>query len=463
MARIAPLTPLRYDLGRLHGDLGRVVSPPYDVISPEERAVLAARDPHNIVHLILPEGDGAAKYAHAGELLARWRADGVLVRDPQPAFYRLDQTFLPPGAAFSPAAPIRRRGFLALVELVPFTDRVVLPHERTLSGPKVDRLALFRATRTNLSPGFMLYRDPQRQLDPALEAAEVLAEFSTPNGVKQTLAKITRPEAVRAIVEGVARSTLLIADGHHRYETALGYSHEVAAATPSALPLGEHRFFMTFLTNGDDPALVVFPTHRHAHSLAGFSFDELVRQAASTFHVEELPRGAPADVLTGALGKAKARGPSVVAAAPDGRAVLLTLRGDVDLSAHPTLSRQPAVLRKTDVAVLHAGLLEGVLGITPAAQAAKTNLWYPQDAPGALGELRAGKGDVLFLMNATPVVDVRDVAEAGEVMPQKSTFFFPKVPTGLAVHTLDPSRPVLVDAAGPALADAAVALPRGHA
>jgi uncharacterized protein (DUF1015 family) len=121
------------------------------------------------------------------------------------------------------------------------------------------------------------------------------------------------------------------------------------------------------------------------------------------------------------------------------------------------------VLRKTDVAVLHAGLLEGVLGITPAAQAAKTNLWYPQDAAAALGELRSGKGDVLFLMNATPVADVRDVAEAGEVMPQKSTFFYPKVPTGLAVHTLDPARAVPGDATGPALADDAVALVPGHA
>jgi uncharacterized protein (DUF1015 family) len=143
--------------------------------------------------------------------------------------------------------------------------------------------------------------------------------------------------------------------------------------------------------------------------------------------------------------------------------VLLTLRGDVDLGAHLTLSQQPPVLRKTDVAVLHAGLLEGVLGITPAAQAAKTNLWYPQDAAAALAELRAGKGDVLFLMNATPVAEVRDVAEGGEVMPQKSTFFYPKVPTGLAIHTLDPARTVPGGAGGPGLADAAVASVPGRA
>jgi uncharacterized protein (DUF1015 family) len=441
MARIAPLTPLRYDLARLADGLASVVSPPYDVISPEGRAALAARDPHNVVHLILPEGEGDSKYAHAATLLARWRNEGALVRDDEPAFYRLDQTFLPPGAPAG-ARAITRRGFLALVELVPFADRVVLPHERTLSGPKEDRLKLFRATKTNLSPGFMLYRDPGRTLDAPLATGEPIARFSTPDGVESVLAKVRAPDAVRAIVEGVSRSTLLIADGHHRYETALRYSQEIGAAHPSASTRAEHRFFMTFLTNGDDPDLVVFPTHRHVHSLAAFSYDEMLRRSAGAFTVAELPPGAGADTLLEALRAAKRSGPSVVAAARDGRAALLTLRGDVDLGAHPTLGRHPAVLRKTDVAVLHAGVLEHVLGITPEAQAAKTNLWYPQDAAAALAELRAGRGDVLFLMNATPVADVREVAEAGEVMPQKSTFFHPKVPTGLAIHTLDPSREV---------------------
>jgi len=441
MTDIAPLTPLRYDLGRLRAGLASVVSPPYDVISPADRAALAARDEHNVVRLILPEGDGDAKYAHAAELLARWCGEGVLVRDPEQAFYRLDQTFVPPASAGA-GAPITRRGFLALVRLVPFSDRVVLPHERTLSGPKEDRLKLFRATRTNLSPGFMLYRDARADLDAPLDTGDVLAEFSTPDGVHHVLAKVREPDAVRAIVEGIGRSTLLIADGHHRYETALGYSREVDAAHPDAAARAEHRYFMTFLVNGDDPELVVFPTHRHVHSLPSASFDDLVRRAAGTFAVEDLARGVDADAIGEALRRSARRGPSVVAASPDGRAAVLTLRGDLDLAAHPTLGPKLPVLRKTDVTVLHAGILEHILGITPEAQAAKTNLWYPQDARGALAELRAGKGDLLFLMNATPVAQVRDVAEAGEVMPQKSTFFYPKIPTGLAVHTLDPARAI---------------------
>jgi uncharacterized protein (DUF1015 family) len=445
MAEIAPLTPLRYDLSRLKGGLGAVVAPPYDVISPQQRAALAASDPHNVVRLILPEGEGDARYANAADLLGRWRAEGVLVRDEEPAFYRYDQTFRAPGqAAGTPAT--KRRGFLALVRLTPFAERIVLPHERTLSGPKEDRLKLFRSTRANLSPGFMLYRDARRELDAPLDTAELLAEFSTADGVHHALSKVRGRDALQAIVLGVARSTLLIADGHHRYETAVRYSEEAAAAAGEvgarAAGRGEHRYFMTFLANGDDPDLVVFPTHRHVHSLASFSFDDLMSRSQDFFVVETLAPGVTADIVLEGLRRAGERGPSVAACAVDGRVALLTLRDDVDLDAHPTLGGKPAVLRRTDVTVLHAGILEGVLGITPEAQAAKTNLWYPQDAGEALRELRAGRGQALFLMNATPVRQVREVAEAGEIMPQKSTFFYPKVATGLALHTLEPGRNV---------------------
>lgn len=438
MAEISPLTPLRYDLARLGAGLAQVVSPPYDVISSQERAALAARDPHNIVHLILPEGDSESRYANAGALLARWVEQGVLVRDPEPAFYRLDQTFAPPGGG---GTTITRRGFLALVKLVPFAKRVVLPHERTLSGPKEDRLRLFRATHANLSPGFMLYRDPRREFEGPLEEGERIAEYATPDGDLHVLAKVRKESAVRAIVEAMSHKTLLIADGHHRYETALRHSEEVSAACPDSAARAEHRYFMTFLVSSDDPNLVVFPTHRQVHSLASFSFDKLVRLAQETFAVDELPRGADARLILDALRRAAGAGsPSVAAAAADGRAVVLTLRRDVDLEKHPTLGAIPKVLRGVDAVVLHAGVLEPILGISPSAQAAKTNLAYPQDARAALAALRGGQGDVLFLMNATPVAQVHEVAEAGEVMPQKSTFFYPKVPTGLAIHTLDPAR-----------------------
>lgn len=439
MAEIAPLTPLRYALGKTPSAISSVVAPPYDVISPEQRAELAARDPHNVVRLILPEGEGDTKYANAAALLERWVESSVLVRDPEPAFYRYDQSFLPPGGV---GHAIRRRGFLALVRLVPLSAGIVLPHERTLTGPKEDRLKLFRATRTNLSPGFMLYRDANGLIDQPLQSAQPLAEFSTPDGIHHALAKVTAPDAIAAITEGVARSTLLIADGHHRYETALRYAEEVSSANPGAGDRAEHRYFMTFLANGDDPNLVVFPTHRVVHSLPTFSYDGLLTRAADWFSVTPLARAVDAPAALAALGDAGKVAPSFVAVASDGRAALLSLRSDVDVARHPTLGERPAVLQRTDVAILHSAILEHVLGITKEAQAAKTNLLYPQDAAHAMRDVRAGQAQVVFLMNATPVKDVRRVAEAGEVMPQKSTFFHPKVLTGLAIHTLDPSREV---------------------
>jgi uncharacterized protein (DUF1015 family) len=460
MAEIAPLTPLRYDLARLAaGDsdpnaqgLAAVVAPPYDVIDASQRAELAARHPNNVVKLILPDGEGDAKYGHAADLLDSWRNEGALVRDDVPAFYRYDQTFTPPGLAGAGAGgltakPIRRRGFLGLVKLVELDKGIVLPHERTLSGPKEDRLKLFRSTRTNLSPGFMLYRDPAGALDAALERATDLTSFRTADGIEHSLAKITDAGAIRTIVEGVAKSSLLIADGHHRYETALRYSKEAAetARTGAAnhpVARGEHLYFMVFFTNGDDPNLVVFPTHRHVHSLPSFDFEALLKGAGELFDVKALPGGASAEMLTAELAAAGKSGPSLVACSGDGRAALFTLKKDADLAAHPILGKRPDPLRRTDVALLHMGLLEPVLKITPEAQAAKTNIYYPQDAAASLRELRSGKGQVLFLMNATPVAQVREVAEAGEVMPQKSTFFYPKVLTGLCIHTLEPDRAV---------------------
>ena len=431
MAEIAPLTPLRYDLNHFPGGLAPVVAPPYDVIDAAHRAELAARHPNNVVKLILPDGEGDAKYANAKALYDSWRAEGILVRDDEPAFYRYDQTFTPPGGGRERT----RRGFLGLVKLVGLDEGIVLPHERTLSGPREDRFKLFKATRTNFSPGFVLYRDPARALDAALATAKPLTELATPDGVKHALAKVTDRDAMRAIIEGVASSSLLIADGHHRYETALRYAREASEATA---PRPERDFFLEFFANGDDPDLMVFPTHRHIHSLPRFDFVEAQAGASALFDVTPLPPGASAEVYTDAL--ADTARPSLVMCAGDARAVLLVLKENADLSAHPVLGKRAVALRMTDVALLHMGILEPVLGITPELQAAKANIWYQQDPAAALRELKSGKGQALFLMRGTPVAQVREVAEAGEVMPQKSTFFYPKVLTGLCIHTLEPDR-----------------------
>lgn len=434
MLDIAPLKPLRYAPSALE----RVVAPPYDVIDAAMRARLGARDPHNVVHIDLPEGEGDARYTHARELFQRWQDEGVLVRDETPSYFRYAQTFEPPGGG----ERLTRKGFFALVKAVPYSARAVLPHERTLTGPKLDRIALSRTTRATLSPQFMLYSDPSRRLDVELDSGEPLAEFSTDDGIAHRLSRISDPARVRFITEALSSGTLLIADGHHRYETAVALAAEFdQAARGSGRPVSpraEYLYTFAFLANGDDPSLVVFATHRLIHSLASFDFGALLDKAKGLFDVSPVSGGLDAARRALEITEQSA----VCAVAPGGKAALLVLRNDADLGKHPVLGKRPQVLRGTAVTLLHDGILEHLLGITPEAQAAKTNIRYLQDPRDGVRALDAGEGQVLFLMNPTKVSTVRSVAEAGEVMPQKSTFFYPKVPSGLFFHTLLAEREV---------------------
>lgn len=434
MLDIAPLWPLRYRTT----SLGEVISPPYDVINPELRKRLGERHPHNVVHIDLPEGEGDAKYQRAKELFEVWQREGVLIREEQPAFFRYTQTFTPPGGG----RRITRRGFFAAVRAVPFSDRVVLPHERTLDGPKLDRIRLTRATRAALSPQFMLYSDPGSTLDPLLDAGGPVTELVTDDGIEHHLSPVRDPAAVATIRRTLRDGTLLIADGHHRYETAVAISGEFQAeARAGHAPVNEraeYLFTFAFLANGDDPGLVVFPTHRLVHSLGQFDWDALLSRAGDVFSVS-----AHTGSIENLLARlAEQKSPAVAAVASGGRAALLVLRPEARLAEHPVLSHRPEVLRATDVVLLHDGILEHILGISPDAQAKKTNLRYLQEPRAGLEVLDRGQGQVLFLMNATDVATVRRVAEAGEVMPQKSTFFYPKVPTGLFFHTLYAERSI---------------------
>ena len=306
-------------------------------------------------------------------------------------------------------APSRGAASSALVELAPFADRVVLPHERTLSGPKEDRLKLFRATRTNLSPGFMLYRDPARALDAPLATGEPIADFTTADGVHHVLAKVRAPDALRADRRG------------HREVHAPHRRRAPPLRDGAPLLAGGGRSASGRVAARRAPLLHDVPRERRRpepRRLSRRTATSTRSRASPSTSCSLAPRARSRSTSlppSGARPRCSRRcarrrangtdGAGRRSSRPraDGRAALLTLRGDVDLAAHPTLGRHPAVLRKTDVAVLHSGLLEHVLGITPEAQAAKTNLWYPQDAAAALAELRGGKGHVLFLMNATPV------------------------------------------------------------
>jgi uncharacterized protein (DUF1015 family) len=434
MADISPLTPLRY----APQVLADVVAPPYDVIDAELRKQLGARHPTNVVHIDLPEGEGDARYVNARGLFQEWQRTGVLVREEVPSFFRYAQTFDPPGGG----ARITRKGFFALVRAVPYEARQVLPHERTLTGAKLDRIALSRATRAMLSPQFMLYSDPARSLDADLDSGAPFADFRTDDGIEHRLWRISDPAAIERITRAIGGGTLLIADGHHRYETAVAMARELdeeaRAGGLSPSPEAEHHFTFALLANGDDPGLVVFATHRLVHSLPTFDLDGLLSRASELFEVRPMDQGLP--LAERAL--AGEERPAVAVVAKGGRAALLILRDGVDLARHPVLGQRPAVIRETAVALLHDGILEALLGITKEAQAAKTNLRYVQDPRQGVAALEAGTAQALFLMNPTPVSTVRRVAEAGEVMPQKSTFFYPKVPSGLFFHTLLPERHV---------------------
>jgi uncharacterized protein (DUF1015 family) len=445
MAEIAPFRGILYDLAKA-GAADKLLAPPYDVISDEDRAKLAALDAHNCVHLILPKdasgGDSDGKYQEAARALDAWLDQGVLRRDDAPALYRYHQIFREPGATSSPssARSFTRKGFICRIKLRRFDEGVVLPHERTLAGPKADRLKLKRATRCHLSQVFGLYSDPERATDAPFDALEKQApvlEGTTGDGVTQRLWRLTDAALQNKVVAALADKKIYIADGHHRYETMLALRDELRAEARS--PRSSVEYGTIFLANMDDPGLLVFPTHRLVHGLPTFDFEKLVEGARAFFTSDEL-KVTNAQAVRHELEERGRRAPTI-AAARGNRIVYLTLRSDVDLERVPSL-RGPAVLRKLDVTLLHALVIEHVLGIDRAAQERQTNLRYLKDTAAALSSASAPDVQVVFLMNPTPVAQVKAVADAGEVMPQKSTFFYPKLASGLVLNPIIPSEEV---------------------
>lgn len=423
MAEIAPFRGILYDTAHVRGD--DVLAPPYDVIDAAMRRALSQKSDRNCVGLILPEGEGDDKYTAAAHTMAAWLKDGTLRRDPVPAFYRYHQQF---SVAELGAAVVTRRGFIAQVKLHDFADGVILRHEKTLSGPKADRLKLMTATEAHLSQIFALYADPAGVIDDALAAVDCevpVLDATTDDGTRHLLWRVTDPAAIARVTGEMAQKSLYIADGHHRYETMLALRDRFG---------GPAAFGTMFLANMDDPGLVVLPTHRLVFGLASFSADALLADMAAWFSCEPLERTDDATFVLAELAKAGAVRPSLAAIFPDGRGVLCSLRADFDAAA-AGLDVHPAVAR-LDVTLLHSLILERSLGITPKAQEAQAHLSYFKDTGDALARIAAGKGQVCFVMNATPVDQVTAVADAGQVMPQKSTFFYPKIASGIVFRSL---------------------------
>jgi uncharacterized protein (DUF1015 family) len=416
MAQIKPLTALHYDLERA-GPLQALIAPPYDVIDPEQRAELAARSPYNVVHVDLPEGE-PDPYEHAARTLAAWRDEGAVVLDTTTAVWALAQEFTDPtGAART------RSGFLCGVRVEDYGEGRIRPHERTHPGPKEDRLRLTRATRANLSPIFALYDDPRAISWGELEAHATgppTAQATGDDGTLNRLWRIEHEEVLDAVEIALQGTELLIADGHHRYETARVYADEVGGEGP-------HRWVLMCLVALQDPGLALYPTHR---LVRGVDPEGLAAAIRRDFDIEEIGR----DELVPERAATDGR---IVIGYMDShfkRAFRLTLKDPA--IADRALEGKPEPYRRLDTAVLEALVLRGAMGMTDDDIAHLEGLGYARDFDEAVALVDDATYDVGFFMGPVAVEQVREVAAAGENMPPKSTFFAPKVPTGLVFNPL---------------------------
>ena len=413
MADVQPLRALHYDLARV-GGLQPVAAPPYDVIDAAQRAELVARSPYNVVEIDLPQ-NGGDPYGHAAAVLSSWTADGIVVRDATPALWALAQDYTGPDGR-----PRTRHGIFARVRVEDYGPGRIRPHERTHPGPKEDRLRLTRATRANLSPIFSLYDDPAGAawdaVAPHLESAP-WGEVTDEDGTHHKLWRIDDPAALDAVRAALTGVELLIADGHHRYETARVYAQE-----PGAAPGSDH--VLMCLVALQDPGLTVFPTHRLVIGL------DASKLAALREAIERDWDSAPTDSLEPPTGDTVRIGYY-----GGGEPRMLTLKDPAIAAA--ALPGKPEPYRRLDTAVLEALLLTGALGMTEDDISHLNGLDYARTAEQARARVDAGEADAAFFMAPTPVSHVRDVAAAGENMPPKSTYFFPKVLTGMVFNPLE--------------------------
>lgn len=418
MASVRPLRALHYDLDRT-GGLDAVAAPPYDVIDDADRAALLARSPYNVVEIDLPRSDGDP-YAHAARTLRGWLEEGVMVRDELPAVWALQQDYKgPDGRSY------RRHGVLARVRVEDYGPGRIRPHERTHPGPKEDRLRLTRATRANLSPIFSLYDDPANSawdaLQPHVEGTP-WGEVVDGDGTAHRVWRVADQGAIATVADALSATELLIADGHHRYETARVHAHEVGGE-------GGHSYVLMCLVALQDPGLTVFPTHRLLSGLDDARREQLYAALRRDWHFEPVspdalqPAGADGPVQVGFLD------------ARDSHAAMLTVKDQSIVDA--ALADKPPAYRELDTAVLEALVLKGALGMTEDDISHFRGLAYARSTQEARDLVGSGAADAAFFMGPTPVSRVRAVAAAGETMPPKSTYFYPKVLTGLIFNPLD--------------------------
>ena len=425
MADVRPFRALRYAPGL---DLSKAICPPFDIISPEQQRALHERSPYNAVHVELAYDGNGSRYERASESLLRWREDGMLLRDETPAFYVYDHQFERDGV------PYRRRVIFARLRLEPWDRGIVLPHEQTFGAPKEDRLRLLRAIRTNTSPVFLIYRDHDRQVEALLDgpgSEPPSAEFTGDDGQPHTLRRIDDPRAVEALTNSFELETLYIADGHHRYETALAYRDERRATASEWTGNEPDNFALVALASAADPGLLILPIHRV--TAAGVSLAEALDRMSGLFAADKQPS---LEALEARLAEARETPAFALASAESEDLYLLTIADPRAVDALLPQGRS-AVWRSLDYAIANHVILQHILDLEESQMSDYSTLWLTEDAVEAVGDVRRRRARYALLMNPVPIISVLDVADAGERMPQKSTFFYPKVPTGLVFNPLD--------------------------
>jgi uncharacterized protein (DUF1015 family) len=437
MADIHPFRALRYDPRRVTP--GQVVTQPYDKITPALQDQYYAASPHNLVRIILgrrEENDNPAKnvYSRAAAFFRDWCQQGILRQDSQPSIYTYSQRFTLTGSS----TELERRGFIALGRLEDYSAGVVFRHEQTLAKPKADRLDLLRATRAHFGQIFVVYED-SGQVESLLGTdADPDTSVTDEYGVFHRMWQVSDPDVINAVQTAMSDKKVIIADGHHRYETALTYRDErrAAAASPpnSGRGAAPYEFVMMTFVNMNSPGLVILPTHRLVHSLPSFSEEGFRGAARSFFDIDEVSATLDASRAMAILRESGRAGTSILAVTAN-RAFLLHHPNPNTPQVFAGFSLRQQAL---DVLQLHQRLLEGVLHLSEESIRNQRNISYVRDAGEALTQVRGGGGaDIAFLLNPCRMAQVRDIAFGGEVMPQKSTDFYPKLLSGLTVYALD--------------------------
>ncbi|MFZ0276840.1 MAG: DUF1015 domain-containing protein [Candidatus Sulfotelmatobacter sp.] len=443
MADVHPFRAFRYDPRQ--ASPARVVTQPYDKITPELQDRYYEASPHNLVRIILgrrEENDNAVNnvYSRAAGYFRDWRGEGVLRRDSDPSIYIYSQRFTLPGSLPGSTNEMERRGFIGLGRIEDYSAGVVFRHEQTLAKPKADRLDLLRATRAHFGQIFMLYEDSGQVESLLATNADPDISVTDEYGVIHRLWQVSDPGTVSVIRDAMSDKKLIIADGHHRYETALTYRNERRAAESSAgasdSGAAPYEFLMMTFVNMNSPGLLILPTHRLVHSLASFSEEKFRSSARAFFDIDEVDAALDAPRATAILRESGRTGTSILAVTAN-RAFLLHHPNPNTPQVFSGLSVRQQSL---DVVQLHKCLLERVLNLSEESIRNQENISYIRDAGEALSRVRGAQGtraDIAFLMNPCRIAQVRDIAFAGEVMPQKSTDFYPKLLSGLTVYALD--------------------------